>query len=501
MFDPTMNKRMRSEMVVKRIFSKIRTLGSGRAGGLGLVLAAALCIGLFCGSARAQTQLSRGHQILLKKGLQIQAQVFPVIENTKQVVGFNLQRWRESNFTTVNLQWNSTASAYLGPAPGIPWGRYAGPYPLTSEELPYLPNMVSFQLSDEQDLSKGDSLQAAAKWLEMARQRYPEVLSYTNQWGTQNSVSFLKHYLAVAKPDMVMFDTYPFQDKVEGVHRSPTDFYQVMQKYRSLGLGGHDGTGHRPIPYGLYLETFGHPLSDSQMRLNQFSAWAFGYTFVSAFTYNSAVSSGKDGILFQGLDDSQPTPLFSKIAEINRQSRNLGPALVRLLSTDIRFVPGQYKAATGQPAANPVPSGIMAWKPDAGKYITAISAKNLGPKNDGDKGDVLVGYFKPLLESSDSTGPKDEIYFMIVNGLTDRALDADVLQRIHLRFDFGGSGINSLQRLAGDSGKVEIVPLIHDSGSAYHLDLVLDGGAGDLFKFNTGAPFVSEGVAVDKTKR
>jgi hypothetical protein len=37
---------------------------------------------------------------------------------------------------------------------------------------------------------------------------------------------------------------------------------------------------------------------------------------------------------------------------------------------------------------------------------------------------------------------------------------------------------------------VEQIPLTFDSPAHYHLLLTLDGGTGDLFKFNDGAPFV-----------
>ena len=47
-----------------------------------------------------------------------------------------------------------------------------------------------------------------------------------------------------------------------------------------------------------------------------------------------------------------------------------------------------------------------------------------------------------------------------------------------------------LQRLNRDTGDVELVPLDHVSGSVFRLELLLDGGTGDLFKFNTGAPFI-----------
>ena len=39
---------------------------------------------------------------------------------------------------------------------------------------------------------------------------------------------------------------------------------------------------------------------------------------------------------------------------------------------------------------------------------------------------------------------------------------------------------------------MEEVSLTHLTGSRYYLDLALDGGTGDLFKFNNGGVFVPE---------
>jgi len=78
-----------------------------------------------------------------------------------------------------------------------------------------------------------------------------------------------------------------------------------------------------------------------------------------------------------------------------------------------------------------------------------------------------------------------------VNGLTDPSGSAaGCRQQIRLYFNFGTSGITSLQRMRRSDGQVETVNLVSDGGSLYHLDLQLDGGTGDLFKYNTGAPFV-----------
>jgi hypothetical protein len=109
------------------------------------------------------TDLTRGHHLLVKRGLQIQALMFPRLETGAIWVGYTPSRFTASNFTTVNLWSNSSLSGddigfCLGSAPGIPWGREAtGASWLTYYELPYLSSMVDFQYpgDDKVDLRTG----------------------------------------------------------------------------------------------------------------------------------------------------------------------------------------------------------------------------------------------------------------------------------------------------------------------------------------------------------
>jgi hypothetical protein len=81
---------------------------------------------------------------------------------------------------------------------------------------------------------------------------------------------------------------------------------------------------------------------------------------------------------------------------------------------------------------------------------------------------------------------------MIVNGFYGNDSESTT-QNIHLNFDFGTtSTINSLLRLNRLTGNIEVLSLIKESpaGNNYYFDLELNGGEGDLFKYNDGVPFV-----------
>jgi hypothetical protein len=434
----------------------------------------------------ARVNLTRGHYLLIEKGLQIQSWAF-------LGSSFNLTNWNLSNFTTLNIVWNSYGDySYLPAAPGIPWARLFTDAQdvLNYNETPFLSNLVSISLSDEQSLTT-DTISSLADKITDLRTRYPDVIVYTNQYGGQETESTLQNFMQTAQPDMLMFDNYPFTGSLIG--GSPTAFYGYLQKYRLLGLAGNSTSDPRPIPYAVYTQHYTdsdmtHVTSESELYLNEFSAWAFGYKFVSGFIYEGTSSTSVSSTLFDGAGDNSPTDQFYLVAEANRQSKNLGPALVRFLSTDVRMIMGQH---TSSGTYNATPDNITPGISGANSYLTGVLVTNLGTCNNGLPGDVIVGFFKPLDESFDGDEYSNQVYFMVVNGLTDaNGTGAQTRQTIRLTFNFGSNGVTSLQRLSRNTGKIEIVPLTSDGSGGYYLDLTLDGGTGDLFKYNTGAPFV-----------
>jgi hypothetical protein len=279
---------------------------------------------------------------------------------------------------------------------------------------------------------------------------------------------------------------------------SPTGVYRMLSTYRKLGLAGNDGTGREPIPFGHWIQSFnmkrdngpqsqafGYRMSESELRLDQFAGWAFGAKVATAFVYDDPQG---DPLITTFLLDgpgpgAKPTKSFYEMAKANRESRNLGPALIALHSTDVRMVKGPSTWKDNY---------VDEFDATSDPFLKQITPTNLGTTNEGKPGDVVAGWFRPLLEDLGKPVSADQTYFMIVNGLswTD-ASAADTAQLIRLDFDFGDSGITSLQRLSRETGEVEFVSLVSDGGSRYHLDLVLPGGTGDLFKYNTGGAFVS----------
>jgi hypothetical protein len=444
------------------------------------VIVLAAMLGVIVGAARA-ADLDKGHRILIERGLQIHALVF-------SDCAFDLKQMQQAGFTGVNWGWTSRME-WLGRPPGIAWSRWLKneETDLPPQEQPYAANAVMLSLADEQDLNKPEVREAARQWFDAMRAKFPNTILYTNQYGGQVTNEGMGAYMSLCKPDMLSFDSYPFLNDAPGPGGSPTNWYGDLQRYRKLSLG-------IGVPYQAWMQTFHgenryRDPSESEMRLNQFASWTFGYTSVACFTYNAGSTN-----LFKGPGDRTPRDAFRQIAKINHESLNLGPALVRLKSTDVRIILGQHiDPATKKPVDNMRPIDVETWKFGANDpYLRGYTVENIGSKNDKLRGDVLIGWFKPL-ESGAAPEHADDIYMMVTNGLTDRiAAGPSCRQRITLNFHFKKSGIQSIQRLSRIPGKVENVPLkaIEKDPGRYVMTLELDGGTGELFKFGTGAAFV-----------
>jgi hypothetical protein len=112
-----------------------------------------------------------------------------------------------------------------------------------------------------------------------------------------------------------------------------------------------------------------------------------------------------------------------------------------------------------------------------------------GTKNGGQVGDVIISWFRPLDESFDGPDNTNQIYMMVVTGLTDSTGSAaDCRQEIKLNFAFP-SGLTSVVMLDPLTGQLQTnaLPIVN---TRRQLVLSLDGGDAALFKFANGAPFV-----------
>jgi hypothetical protein len=286
-------------------------------------------------------QLDRGHRILIQRGLQIHAHVLANDDWADDA-------WKRSTFTAPDL-WGGRPMA-----PGDPWGM--GGTSISLDD-PYLPGLISWAYKDEQDISDPAQVAEAKAWIEAYRPYLPNTILHTNQ-GSRATLDDMRYYMREVQPDMARCDAYPWQyDPLCLYYKT----YANMSMYRTLGLEGNDGTGTTPIPYGIRGQTFRSASietnedsgpywmpSESQMRLNMFAAWTFGFTHYATWIYNDVFDGNgqyldspffDDGLYGSFQTTLYPTEALARYAELNRQSLNLGDTLVRLISTDVRIVP------------------------------------------------------------------------------------------------------------------------------------------------------------------
>ena len=476
---------------------------------------AVLALALFPHSAFAQ--LGKAHQILLNRGLQIQG-----IVSTYDT--FHLNTFSNANYTAVNWLWSSPRSysgsmPLLGTAPGFPWGRWVADetdMPPQGDEGSYLGQCVSLQLGDEWDLNDNATRTRAVNWFNSIGTNWPNTILYANNGGGQVTDANLADFVNRAHPDLITFDTYPWKSVYDTnqpdhigapIGGPPTTWYSVLRIYRDIARAFN-------IPFGSYVQTF-HAVeeyypynvyrdpSPSELRLNHFGALAFDAKMLVDFHYNN----GSGSLFTAPGGDSNPNALYYEKVDCALRARNFGKALVRLKpideataqwTTSVVLIRGRNSGGS----LNSIPLNFYAGPGGANLYTDWVYQRNdpyltntwtvvnKASKNNGQPGDVLLAWFKPLDETFDGPDYANEVYLMVVNGLTDpRGAAADCRQQITLNFNPGLSGLTALDILNPVTGSVQScqMPLLNGSRQ---LVLDLDGGDAALFKFSDGAQFV-----------
>jgi T5SS/PEP-CTERM-associated repeat protein len=446
-------------------------------------------------SAFAQVgPLTSGQKWLLKNGLQFHGMVDPAVP-------FNLAKYQGLNYTGINWMWDSN-TAQQGSMPWARWVRNEAEMPPRGgTETPVINNLIGLQLGDEQDFNQQAVRDGMVTWLANARAAFPNALLYVNNYGGQLTDSSLGALASQVKPDMLSFDTYPFLQGQQPTGGQPWNWYSDMWRYRYFSLANDLLQGH-------YRQTFHdagiRDVSESEMRLNTFGALAYNVKYTMDFTYNNGASS-----FFNTTngDSGAPTAQYNYMAETNRQAKTFSTALSRLQPlnnhpsvswpvTDMMFIRGRHSTGPGTDDLNALPWGFDP-DPDNGAYsnwvyqqndpyLNGWAVTNLGSKNSGLKGDVIISWFKPVDEWLDGDDWTNEKYLMVTNGLTDmNGTAAETQQQIVLDF----VTMPTLQRVNRNTGAVEDVTLVPTSGK-FRWTLTLDGGTSELFKFKDGAPFV-----------
>src|SRR5579884_622840 len=419
-----------------------------------LRLAGLLAIFLFASVTSTPAQISKGYQILLNRGLQI--------EGLSQWDDY----WHMNTFTNMyytsgnwGYSWNPSL---LGTPPGVPWSRWVSssndmPPEVENgvDETPYMSQLISLEMGDEYDLNDGQTFTNDVNWFNSVRSNFPNTILYINSYGGQLSDSTLGNFIAQAQPDMICFDAYPFEDDWNsGTPNSGpyTSWLSELRRYRQWSISAG-------IPFGAYMQTF-HAVqnynntiyrnpSPSELRFNVSAALAFNAKVVIDFTYNSGATS-LFSILPNGYSgDLYTNTLTAEKADANRRAQNLGRALMCLqpiydihnqnqtnpppgpassdscaclaqgTTTSIMIIQGKYLSGgttnittpppisfqedpetTSLNPANPANTFYTWWEFQKNDpYLSGWAITNKGTLNNGLPGEVFISWFKPLSQS------------------------------------------------------------------------------------------------------
>ena len=159
----------------------------------------------------------------------------------------------------------------------------------------------------------------------------------------------LDNLAEIVQSDVLMADIYPFWNpkKLYPDKYLRDQYFFMLQALRKAGLKHNR-------PYWIFVQAYEDPgrcrlPSESDLRMEVYSALAFGFTGVSYFLYDA-------GPPFRCLMDqsNSPTPLYHVVRELNAEVARLGRSLRFLTCTDVRYVPGS-RQQDGKTVTNPVP--------------------------------------------------------------------------------------------------------------------------------------------------
>ena len=300
-----------------------------------------------------------------------------------------------------------------------------------------------------------------ATWL---RQHRPNALVYLNVANTTDA--FLDSLMAVVQPHVLMYDFYPFYVGNRAIVHGPAN----MREFISTLMAVTGKARQHRVPCFSWMQAFTsvdedwRAPSESELRMQVFASLTAGVKGLAYFCYEPWTPGS--GVVFEEAmltQDLMPDAGYRAAQRANAEVMNLAPVLLRLQSTDVRFVPGR----TGRMPHAPY-HPLVNWDVGAGS-IAEITDVVVDGGQSGALKDGLIGFF------TDDAGRE---YFMLTNlychpdlGPSETALSFSV------SFD---RSIAEVYRLSRQTGVVEEARL--DAGHALHVELT--GGTGDLFSLS-----------------
>ena len=321
------------------------------------------------------------------------------------------------------------------------------------------PGNVGWLVNDEPTDEEMEGTGVAVEWI---RTKYPDKLVFSNLGGGENYAEHARHFIRVVKPDVMMYDRYPYNSILQTWSKEDRDewFDRAATVRREALKAG--------LPYWAFLHSIDRSkdkrlLSESNLRMQLFVFLTYGYTGQAYFIYDFGFKGAPALMDAKG----EPSHVYRYAAKANPEVLNIGRAIRFLTSTHVFAAPVE---GDGPPFVDP--KILPAWEPSTIENHPLRSVRILAP---GPQRQGLIGTFR------DDAGDR---YFMLTNlwrkaGATEgSAANTRLTFRVVL-----DPTITSIQRLNRVTGQAE---RLHIEDPAEGLILTLPGGTGDLFKIDDG---------------
>ena len=300
--------------------------------------------------------------------------------------------------------------------------------------------------------------------IDWVHENHPGVLAYSNL-----SIRAIDHdrYVTSSRPDVFSFDHYPLI--LDGT--TEEHYYENVARGRATAMK------HR-LPYWIILQAAGreeYPRpafanrvpDEADVRFLVFMFLAHGGTGMHFFMYYGSVAcivADRDiapetspGPAEHHYERTVLSRTWFGLRDVAPEVQTLGRALMNLRTKD--------------------PVGYVGWVPKTCSPFESHGSLRQLRNMDDPKEPLLVGFFDD---------EKGEEYFMVVNlahGLNMSKMDG--ARTVRLTFD---PSVQQIERLNRMTGRVETLRT-KQHGGVRVLDIQLEGGTGDLFKWSNGNPW------------
>ena len=323
------------------------------------------------------------------------------------------------------------------------------------------PGCAFVQVSDGPKEEKHlDDIAAFSQWL---RRTYPDILVFASL-----SIAKIDHDLFVKKtrPDVFSYYKYPLY---QGGEADMREFLWHMKWAR-------DSARKHRLPFWMYLQAWGvttpsgnerlrHP-HEADLRYVVFTFLAHGGNGAMMFLYygmhepmvvDTVIDEARTPSKRHRYENTVTRPAWHAVRDVAPEVQTLARALLNLRTKD--------------------PIGYTGKTPVRCKRFKGHGRLRAVANRDNAKESALVAFFDDQAEQE---------YFMVVNlKHGEKMSKTDGLQTLRLTFTDGVQKIERLNRL---TGRVETLKTKAE-GSRRILDVRLEGGTGDLFKWSNGKPW------------